>query len=266
MNKKALVDLIKQRRSFLCVGLDLDPSKLPLGYGDDEEGWLHFNRQIIESTKDLCVAYKPNWAFYEALGERGMRVLKATLDLIRGSHLIIADAKRGDIGNTSSRYAQAIFEEFEADAITVAPYMGIDSLKPFERKGKWLVALGLTSNLGSSDFQQLELASGEKLYESVLRKLGQSFSPEEMMFVIGATHPEVFSSIRNIVPDHFFLVPGIGAQGGDLEGVCQHGINDEIGLLINSSRSIIYAGQGEDFGDAAREEAKKIQIQMMQYV
>ena len=266
MDRKALVELIKKRRSFLCVGLDLDPEKLPLGYGDDEAGWLQFNQQIIESTKDLCVAYKPNWAFYEALGEPGMRVLKATLDLIRDTHLVIADAKRGDIGNTSSRYSRAIFDEFGADAITVAPYMGIDSLKPFERKGKWLVALGLTSNQGSSDFQQLELASGEKLYESVLRKLGTSFSPEQMMFVVGATHPEVFASIRKIVPDHFLLVPGIGAQGGDLEGVCRHGINEDIGLLVNSSRSIIYAGQGEDFGEAAREEAKQIQIQMMKYV
>ncbi|MDX1685301.1 MAG: orotidine-5'-phosphate decarboxylase [Saprospiraceae bacterium] len=255
MNKTALVNHIRTRQTCLCVGLDLHPSRLPSHISQNASGWLDFNRQIIDATRDLCVAYKPNWAFYEALGLEAIEVLLKTIDYIGDEHLIIADAKRGDIGNTSSRYAQAVFEYFKADAITVSPYMGIDSLEPFRSPGKWLVALALTSNPGSLDFQTTELKNGHQLYEEVLDKLSRAFSKEEMMFVVGATHPGLFKKIRQIIPEHFLLVPGVGAQGGDLRSVMVNGMNSEIGLLINSSRSILYASDGKDFADAARGKA-----------
>lgn len=266
MRREKLVGEIRSRRSCLCVGLDLDLSRLPEHLSEGPGGWLDFNREIVDATRDLCVAYKPNWAFYEALGEEGMRVLKATIEYIGEDHLIIADAKRGDIGNTSRQYARAIFNGFGADAITVSPYMGRDSLEPFRTDGKWLIALVLTSNPGSADFQRSEMKNGKSLYEHVLSTLAEDFSAEEMMFVVGATHPEQFKNIRSYAPDHFLLVPGVGAQGGDLQSVMKNGSNNDVGLLVNSSRSIIYAGGGKDFADMARQKANEMQSVMSKYI
>jgi orotidine-5'-phosphate decarboxylase len=266
MNRHTLVQEIRKKKSCLCVGLDLAPEKLPKHLGSGPSAWLKFNKAIIDRTKDYCVAYKPNWAFYEALGEEGMSVLKSTIDYIQSDHLIIADAKRGDIGNTSQQYSKAIFETFSADAITVAPYMGIDSLLPFRENGKWIIALALTSNPGSSDFQKLTLSSGEMLYEKVIKELSQVFSVEELMFVVGATHPSSLYDIRKLAPNHFFLVPGVGAQGGSVEDVCKNAMNEDVGLLINSSRSIIYASSDTDFAEKAGESARLLQHQMAPFI
>ena len=264
MNRQALFQLIKQRKSFLCVGLDPDPKRIPEHLGSGPAAVYRFNQAIIDATRDLCVAYKPNTAFYEAMGPEGWEVLRATLEYIGDDHLKIADAKRGDIGNTSRMYATTFFETLSADAITVAPYMGEDSVKPFLNfEDKWVILLALTSNQGSTDFQFTPQEEEQPLYAKVMQRAQQWASPDELMFVCGATHPEKFRELRQLAPDSFFLVPGIGAQGGDLEAVARHGMNDHCGLLVNSSRGIIYAGQDEDFAEAARASAQQLQQQMV---
>jgi orotidine-5'-phosphate decarboxylase len=264
MQREQLIQTIFQKKSFLCVGLDPELSKLPPHVGRAPEAVLTFNKAIIDATRDLCVAYKPNLAFYEALGPTGWQIFAETVQYIGNEHFIIADAKRGDIGNTSRLYAEAFFERLTCDAVTIAPYMGEDSVAPFLGfEGKWAVVLALTSNKGSSDFQQSMLSEEKKsLWEQVLHRTAQWGTKENMMFVVGATHPQLFEQVRQIVPDHFLLVPGVGAQGGDLHAVCRYGLTNSCGLLINASRSIIYAGSGPDFGEAARAEAKKMQMEM----
>ncbi len=266
MNSNQLFKRIQAKQSFLCIGLDPDLDRFPAHFPREPQSILLFNRAIIEATKDLCVAYKPNLAFYEALGSEGWAIFEATLEMIPDDHLIIADAKRGDIGNTSRKYADAFFNQLNCDALTIAPYMGSDSVLPFlEYENKWVVLLGLTSNKGSQDFQSQLLEGGQPLFEKVLETAKEWGSPDQLMFVIGATHPESFARIREIVPDHFFLVPGVGAQGGSLQAVCEYGMNEKCGLLINSSRGILYASNGEDFADAARAAAKELQEQMCRY-
>ncbi len=223
---------------------------------------LAFNKAIIEATSDLSVAYKINFAFYESLGVKGWDILEKTIQLIPSSHLIIADAKRGDIGNTSEMYARAIYDHLGCDAITVSPYMGRDSVEPFYRDGKWVIILALTSNAGSNDFQQLEMNDGKKVFQHVMETSSSWGSPDNTMYVIGATHPDDMKQIRDQYPDHFFLVPGIGAQGGDLDAICAAGLNQRGGLLINASRSIIYASHGSDFADKAREEAVSMNMKL----
>lgn len=260
MTRRELFHLIRQRQSFLCVGLDPDVERLPNHLQGDI---LAFNRAIIDATRDYCVAYKPNLAFYEALGVEGWRVLAETIRYIGPGHFIIADAKRGDIGNTSAYYARAMFEALGADAVTVAPYMGHDSVNPFLGfTGKWVILLALTSNAGSEDFQMSPQEEGQPLYAKVMQTAAGWGSPEQLMFVCGATHPERFRELRQLAPDHFFLVPGIGAQGGDLAGVCRYGMNDHCGLLVNASRSILFAGSGTDFAERAADEARQLQREM----
>ena len=250
------------------MGLDSDLSKIPPHLLKEEDPVYEFNKQIIEATADLCVAYKPNTAFYEVNGEKGWASLAKTVAYIPNDLLVIADAKRADIGNTSRMYAKAFFEDLDADAITLHPYMGIDSVSPFlEFDEKWAIILALTSNKGSQDFQQLELTdSGELLFEKVLRTTKGWATDEKLMYVVGATHPEAFKEIRAIVPDHFLLVPGVGAQGGTVSDVAKFGLNKDVGLLINASRSIIFASSGEDFAEAARKEAKKLQLEMEKWL
>ncbi len=260
MTRAELFAQIKAKRSFLCVGLDADPKRMPAHLNGDV---LAFNRAIIDATRDLCVAYKPNTAFYEALGLDGMRILKETIDYIGDDHFVIADAKRGDIGNTSRYYASFAFHTLGANSVTVAPYMGADSVEPFlEYDGKWAILLALTSNKGSQDFQHASQDGGAPLYAKVMQRATSWGSPDQLMFVCGATQAEKFAELRALTPDHFFLVPGIGAQGGDLEGVCKHGMNDHCGLLVNSSRGILYASDGQDFAEAARASAAKLERQM----
>ena len=262
MKKAELEGQIVKKKSFLCIGLDPDPVKMPPLPGSPSEAVLAFNKSIIEATEDLAVAYKPNFAFYEALGTKGWDVLEKTVAAIPKNIFKIADAKRGDIGNTSSRYAKAIFEELNFDAVTVAPYMGRDSIEPFlEYKDKWTIVLALTSNAGSADFQRLQV-NGKPVYEFVLEKCVEWGSPENLMFVIGATHPSDLAQIRKFLPDHFLLVPGVGAQGGDLQQVAKYGMNDKCGLLVNASRSVLYAGNGSDYANRSREEALKLQMEM----
>lgn len=254
---------IKAKKSYLCVGLDTDLRKIPPHLLQYDDPVFEFNRQIIDATKDLCIAYKPNIAFYEAMGPKGWTSLEKTINYIPSEHFTIADAKRGDIGNTSRLYARAFFEVMNFDAVTVAPYMGEDSVAPFlEFEDKWVILLALTSNKGSQNFQMTIQENDQPLYEKVMRHAQNWGSPDQLMFVVGATHPEKFSEIRSIAPDNFLLVPGIGAQGGDLEGVSQYGLNDLGGLLVNSSRGIIYAGNGADFAEKAREAALKVQTSM----
>lgn len=263
MNRKALFEQIKQKKSFLCVGLDTDPAKIPAHLLKEADPIYEFNKQIIDATQEYTVAYKPNIAFYEALGTKGWESLQKTLEYIPKSIFTIADAKRGDIGNTSSLYAKAFFETMDFDSITVAPYMGIDSVKPFlEFKDKWVILLALTSNEGSMDFQLTRSAEGKPLFQEVLEKSSKWGTPENMMYVVGATRGEKIAEVRKIVPEHFFLVPGVGAQGGSLKDVAKYGMNSECGLLVNSSRGIIYASNGEDFAEAAGKEAKKLQEEM----
>lgn len=263
MTRQELFQQIQEKNSFLCVGLDPDLQRLPKHLLGADDPIFEFNKVIIDHTKDLCVAYKPNLAFYESLGTKGWAALEKTLDYIPDSHFTIADAKRGDIGNTSRLYAKAFFEHFNFDAVTVAPYMGEDSVMPFlEFDNKWVILLGLTSNKGSRNFQFNEQTNGEPLYINVLQEATQWGTPDNLMFVIGATHPQQFEKIRKIVPDHFLLVPGIGAQGGDLAAVSEYGQNDLCGLLVNSSRGIIFAGDGPDFGEKAAASAKNLQTQM----
>ncbi len=262
MTKQTLFQQILDKKSYLCVGLDPDLSLLPKHLLQLDDPIFAFNKAIIDATADLCVAYKPNLAFYEALGIKGWIALEKTLAYIPTSHFTIADAKRGDIGNTSKKYATAFFEQMNFDAITVAPYMGIDSVQPFLGfDEKWVILLALTSNMGSSNFQLLN-APNEKLFEQVLRQSKSWGTPENMMYVVGATHPQLFEQIRKIVPDHFLLVPGVGAQGGDLVSVSKYAMNQGCGLLVNASRSILYAGQGKDFAIQARKAALAIQQEM----
>ncbi len=263
MTREDLFQQISQKQSYLCVGLDTDIQRLPQHLLGFEDPVFEFNKRIIDATKDLCVAYKPNIAFYESLGEAGWRSLRRTMEYIPQSHFTIADAKRGDIGNTSRLYAKAFFETLDFDAVTVAPYMGIDSVQPFlEFEDKWVILLALTSNKGSADFQRTPQENGQPLFEKVMRKAQEWGSSDQMMFVVGATHPEQFSAIRAIAPDNFLLVPGVGAQGGDLEALSQHGLNNKAGLLVNSSRGIIFASSGEDFAEQARASAQQLQQQM----
>jgi orotidine-5'-phosphate decarboxylase len=259
MKREQLIQIIRERKSFLCVGLDTDPLKIPQGIS-----MLDFNKAIIDATRDLCVAYKPNLAFYECLGKEGWDILDETVKYIGNSHFTIADAKRGDIGNTSLYYAKTFFETYGFDSITVAPYMGKDSVTPFlQHDGKWAIVLALTSNPGADDFELQELQSGSALYEEVLKRSSQWGNASNTMYVVGATRPEMFQKIRAHLPDHFLLVPGVGAQGGSLQEVCKYGLNKDIGLLINASRSILYASNElAHFADAAREEAKTMQAEM----
>jgi orotidine-5'-phosphate decarboxylase len=262
MNKKQLINQIKQKQSFLCVGLDADITKIPKHLLKEKDPIFEFNKQIIDATKDICVAYKPNTAFYESLGAKGWESLQKTIDYIPKDIFTIADAKRGDIGNTSKMYAKAFLETLDFDSVTVAPYMGSDSVEPFlEIKNKWVILLALTSNKGADDFQFF--ANGEEqLFEKVLRQSKKWGNDENLMYVVGATRPEMFKEIRAIVPDSFLLVPGVGAQGGSLAEVCKYGMNTDCGLLVNSSRGIIYAGNGENFAEAARNSALDIQKEM----
>ena len=267
MTKSELELLIKTKQSFLCIGLDTDPEKIPVHLHRHEDPIFEFNKQIINATHEYTVAYKPNTAFYESQGKAGWESLEKTiryLDQLRGSVFTIADAKRGDIGNTSERYAKAFLapqpEGLDFDAITVAPYMGSDSVQPFFRyKEKWVILLALTSNKGAFDFQTQLLQSGEKLFEAVIKTSAQWGTPENMMYVVGATKAEMLAEIRKIIPDHLLLVPGVGAQGGSLQEVCKHGMNNNCGLLVNSSRGIIYASNGEDFAEEARRKAGELQ-------
>ncbi|MES2649133.1 MAG: orotidine-5'-phosphate decarboxylase [Bacteroidota bacterium] len=252
MLRSQLVSEIYKKQSYLCVGLDTDMDKIPAHLKNRPNALLNFNKSIIDATKNYCVSYKVNTAFFEVLGSKGWDIMQETFDYIPSTHLKIADAKRGDIGNTSHQYAKAFFEEMKVDAITVAPYMGEDSIRPFlEYDSKWTIVLGLTSNLGSNDFQQLKLADGSALYAKVLKTIATWGSPENLMFVTGATRADAFSHIRKLVPEHFLLVPGVGAQGGSLQDVSKYGFNKECGLLVNASRAVIYASGGEDFAEAA---------------
>lgn len=270
MTRKELIANIYRKRSFLCVGLDTDPKKLPeviTSDTSDDDPVFTFNKAIIDATARYCVAYKPNLAFYESMGWKGVRTLERTIEYIRKNHpdqFIIADAKRGDIGNTSRLYARSAFEHMGVDAVTVAPYMGEDSVTPFlGYDGKWVILLALTSNKGSHDFQLIEDKDGTPLFETVIEKSKQWASPDEMMYVVGATQGRMFENIRKVAPESFLLVPGVGAQGGSLEEVCKYGmIEGQCGLLVNSSRGIIYASLDEDFAEAAAREARKLSEQM----
>lgn len=266
MTRKELIEQIKQKQSFLCVGLDTDLKKIPQHLLTDEDPIFAFNRAIIDATAPYCVSYKPNLAFYEAFGVKGLMAFEKTIKYLKQhypNHFIIADAKRGDIGNTSAMYARTFFEEYDVDSLTVAPYMGEDSVTPFlGYEGKWVILLALTSNKGSHDFQLTESPDGERLFEKVLRRSQQWATDEQMMYVVGATQGQMFEDIRRIAPTHFLLVPGVGAQGGSLQEVCKYGMIRDCGLLVNSSRGIIYASQGEDFADVAAQKARELQEQM----
>jgi len=262
MNRDDLFDNINKKSSFLCVGLDTDINRIPSFLLDLEDPIFEFNKRIIDATKDLCVAYKPNIAFYEALGSEGWRSLEKTIDYIPDDIFTIADAKRGDIGNTSALYAKAFLERMNFDSITIAPYMGKDSVTPFLIDGKWVIILALTSNTGSFDFQRIMSKDNKALYQQVLETSSQWGTTENTMYVVGATRAEDLSYIRTIIPDHFLLVPGVGAQGGSLSAVAEAGMNSHCGLLVNSSRGIIYADNSVNFADAAREKAKGLQEDM----
>ncbi len=268
MTKQELFENIQRKKSFLCVGLDTDATKIPEFLFDNSDDPIYeFNKAIIDATADLCVAYKPNLAFYESLGLQGWDVLERTVEYIRSNYpdqFIIADAKRGDIGNTSAMYASTFFGNMDVDSVTVAPYMGADSVTPFlTYEGKWVTLLALTSNKGAFDFQFVRDAeTGERLFEKVLKTSLEWGNDENMMYVVGATKAEMLTDVRAIVPEHFLLVPGVGAQGGSLEEVCKYGLNSTCGLLVNSSRQIIYASSEADYADAARREAAKVQSEM----
>ena len=278
MTRKELFENIKKKHSFLCVGLDTDLKKIPEHLLKEEDPIFAFNKAIIDATAPYCVAYKPNLAFYEAFGVKGMIAFEKTVKYLKENYpdqFIIADAKRGDIGNTSKMYAQTFFGEYDVDALTVAPYMGEDSVTPFlesltpalskgegATKNHWVILLALTSNKGSFDFQLTEDKDGERLFEKVIRKSQEWGNDENMMFVVGATRGEMFKDIRKVAPKAFLLVPGIGAQGGSLEEVCKYGMIDDCGLIVNSSRAIIYADNTENFATVAGEKAKEVQQQM----
>ncbi|MFI5135532.1 MAG: orotidine-5'-phosphate decarboxylase [Chitinophagales bacterium] len=270
MTRQQLIESIRQKQSFLCIGLDSDIDKIPKHLLSFPDPVFEFNKHIIDATQDLCVAYKINTAFYEARGVKGWESLKKTFDYIPKEIFTIADAKRGDIGNTSAMYAQAFFDKeksgFDFDALTVPPYMGEDSVTPFfQHKNKWVILLALTSNKGAEDFQlksKGEMSNAKPLYEEVIAKSLNWGNENNMMYVVGATRPEMFSEIRKIIPDHFLLVPGVGAQGGSLEEVAKYGMNKDVGLLVNVSRQIIYASEEKDFGSRSREAASGYQKQM----
>lgn len=270
MNRQQLIDVIKQRKTFLCVGLDTDIKKIPQHLLSSEDPIFEFNKAIIDATAPFCMAYKPNLAFYECLGVKGWVAFEKTIKYLKANypqHFIIADAKRGDIGNTSAMYARSFFEELDIDSLTVAPYMGEDSVSPFlGYDGKWVILLALTSNKGSHDFQLTEDPQGEKLFEKVLRTSQKWAGADKMMYVVGATQGQAFEGIRKIAPDNFLLVPGIGAQGGSLEEVCKYGMTKDCGLIVNSSRAIIYASNGTDFAEAAAKAASDVQQQMAKEV
>lgn len=270
MNKQQLIENIRRKQSFLCVGLDTDIKKIPQHLLQEEDPIFAFNQAIIEATAPYCVAYKPNMAFYESLGVQGIMAFEKTVKYLREHHpdqFIIADAKRGDIGNTSEMYARSFFDHIKVDAVTVAPYMGEDSVKPFLLYPEaWVILLALTSNKGSHDFQLTEDVQGERLFEKVLRKSQEWATDEQMMYVVGATQGSMFLDIRRHAPHHFLLVPGVGAQGGSLAEVAKYGMNDECGLLVNSSRAIIYADKSERFAETAGEAAKAVQEEMAGYL
>ena len=283
MTRQQLVDEIKQKKSYLCVGLDTDITKLPVHLQSRPDAVVTFNKAIIDATSAYCVSYKVNTAFYESQGLKGWEAMQETLAYIPDSHFKIADAKRGDIGNTSAQYAKTFFEVLPFDAITVAPYMGEDSIRPFlDYPNKWTIVLGLTSNAGSNDFQQLQLAEyneaysmvphitqgtvDKRLYEHVLERVSSWGTPENLMFVVGATRASDLENIRRIIPEHFILVPGVGAQGGSLEDVSRYGLNDDAGLLVNASRAVIFAGGGEDFAEKAAIAASDYQKEMAAYL
>ncbi len=277
MTRQELIQQIKEKQSFLCVGLDTDLDKIPQSvqkqvrkeYEEEEYTFgmlLEFNVRIIDATAPYCVAYKPNLAFYEAYGMDGIAAFEGTIEYLKENypnHFIIADAKRGDIGNTSKMYAKTFFENYNVDSLTVAPYMGEDSVTPFlGYDGKWVILLALTSNKGSHDFQLIEDKNGERLFEKVLKQSQQWGNEDNMMYVVGATQGKMFEDIRKIAPNHFLLVPGVGAQGGSLQEVCKYGMTKDCGLLVNSSRGIIYASNGDDFAEVAAEKAKELQQEM----
>jgi len=263
MNKQELFENIIRKKSFLCIGLDTDTAKIPVHLLNSDDPIFEFNKAIIDATSDLCVAYKPNIAFYESCGARGWESLARTLDYIPDDIFTIADAKRGDIGNSSAMYAKTFFEIYNFDSVTLSPYMGKDSVLPFfGYENKWSILLGVTSNSGAEDFQFSQVSSGECLYLDVMRKSKDWGTVDNTMYVVGATRPELLTEIRKIIPDHFLLIPGVGAQGGNLEEIAKTGLNDQCGLLVNSSRGIIYASNGEDFAEKAREKALEMQQQM----
>jgi orotidine-5'-phosphate decarboxylase len=263
MTRQELIAEIRSKKSFLCVGLDTDLSKIPSHLLETEDPIFEFNKAIIDATKDFAVAYKPNIAFYECYGPKGWESLKKTIDYIPKNIFTIADAKRGDIGNTSTYYAKTFFEYLNCDSVTVAPYMGEDSVTPFlEFENKWVILLALTSNKGAMDFQFMTDLKGETLYQKVLRKSSTWGTDENLMYVVGATRAEGIGEVRKLVPNHFFLVPGVGAQGGSLVDVANYGWNKDCGLLVNSSRGIIYASNGLDFAEKAGHEAEKLQLEM----
>lgn len=264
MNRQEIIAQIKAKQSFLLVGLDTDLEKLPAEYRAMDDPIFEYNKMIIDATHDLCIGYKLNLAFYEAHGLKGWESLQKTVDYIPQNLFKLADAKRGDIGNTSRMYAEAFFKTLGFDAITLSPYMGQDSITPYlEYAGKWAIILGLTSNPGSADFQTLDTGGGLNLFEQVLAKANQWGNADNIMFVVGATHPEMFATVRKHAPDNFLLVPGIGAQGGDLRQVCHYGLNDSVGLLVAASRSIIFASKNaSDIAEKARAAALEVQQEM----
>ena len=266
MNRQQLINEIFTKKTFLCVGLDTDINKIPAHLKKEDDPIFAFNKAIIDATAPYCVAYKPNLAFYECYGLKGMLAFEKTIQYIKENHpnhFIIADAKRGDIGNTSKMYAQTFFEEYNLHSVTVAPYMGEDSVKPFlEYDGKWVILLALTSNKGSHDFQLTEDKQGERLLEKVLKKSQEWGTTENLMYVVGATQGKMFEDIRRMAPEHFLLVPGVGAQGGSLQEVCKYGMTKDCGLLVNSSRGIIYASTDTDFAEVAAVKAKELQEEM----
>ncbi len=269
MNRQTLINTIREKKSYLCVGLDTDPAKIPVHLQGEKDPVFAFNKAIIDATLPYCVSYKINTAFYEAQGLKGWESMEKTVNYIPDTHFKIADAKRGDIGNTSTQYAIAFLKNLPFDAITVAPYMGEDSVKPFlQFEGKWAIVLGLTSNPGAADFELKPLAgeAREKLYEKVIRTVAGWGSKENLMFVVGATQSDEFINLRQIAPDHFFLVPGVGAQGGSLDEISLKAMNGEVGLLVNVSRDIIFASGGEDFAKLAGEKARQYAEQMQQYL
>lgn len=266
MTRQQLITQIFQKKTFLCVGLDTDVKKIPSHLLTEEDPIFAFNKALIDATAPYCIAYKPNLAFYESMGVKGWISFDKTISYLNDNypdHFIIADAKRGDIGNTSAMYARTFFEEMNLDALTVAPYMGEDSVTPFlQYPGKWVILLALTSNKGSHDFQLTTDSEGERLFEKVLRKSQEWGNADNMMYVVGATQGQMFEDIRKVAPDHFLLVPGIGAQGGSLEEVCKYGMTKDCGLIVNSSRAIIYADKTENFANVAAQEAMKVAQQM----
>ncbi|RLD28820.1 MAG: orotidine-5'-phosphate decarboxylase [Bacteroidetes bacterium] len=269
MTQNQLVEQIHKKKSFLCIGLDVDLDKIPQHLLQEDDPILAFNKAIIDATHHLCVAYKPNIAFYEAYGLKGWQALEKTIQYLNNNHpdiFTIADAKRGDIGNTSSRYAKAFFEDLDFDSITVAPYMGKDSVEPFlSFEGKHTILLALTSNEGASDFQTKPV-EGKEFYKQIIETSKTWQNSENLMYVVGATKAEHLSEIRQIIPNSFLLIPGVGAQGGSLQDVCKYGLNDNVGLLINSSRGIIYASNGVDFAEAATKKAKELQLKMSEII